>query len=429
MSRTGVWVAAAAAGGVAQAEAADAALAAEPAQGSAAEQPADSDAQSRILPLTAAPESDEAPAIDFSLIYTIDIWANVRGGLRRGWRILDNLDATLTVDAERALGWRDATLFLYGLYNNGEGLSGDLVGDAQGASNIETGVQAARLYEAWVEQRFASDRASIKLGLYDLNSEFDVQETGGLFVTSSHGIGPDFSQSGRNGPSIFPVTSLALRGDYRFSPRWLVRAAVLDAVPGNPARPRRTTIDLGTTQGALAVAEVEHRSGPLRATFGYWRYTARFDDLLATARAGAAVERRGNDGFYLMAERRLQAGAGEAARGLSAWARLGFADRRFNPIGRYLGAGLVYSGPLRGRPNDQAGLAVGWADFAAPYRRALRLQGERSSGAEVSFELTYRAQLTDWLAVQPNLQYIAGPGGNAALRDAVLVGVRTQIGF
>jgi len=54
---------------------------------------------------------------------------------------------TLTFDAERAFGWPGATLFAYGLFNNGEPFSDDLVGAAQGVSNIETGVRAARLYE------------------------------------------------------------------------------------------------------------------------------------------------------------------------------------------------------------------------------------------------------------------------------------------
>ena len=68
-----------------------------------------------------------------------------------------------------------------------------------------------KLYEAWFEQTLFDDRLSFKAGLYDLNTEFDVVETAGLFINSSHGIGPDFSQSGVNGPSIFPTTSLGIR--------------------------------------------------------------------------------------------------------------------------------------------------------------------------------------------------------------------------
>lgn len=94
-------------------------------------------------------------------------------------------------------------------------------------SDIETGAGAARLYEAWIDKRSADGSASVRFGLYDLNSEFDTTEAGALSLLSSHGIGPDFAQSGRNGPSIFPVTSLALRGECDLGDRWLVRTGLL----------------------------------------------------------------------------------------------------------------------------------------------------------------------------------------------------------
>jgi porin len=389
----------------------------------AAQSPADD-------PAVAVDEAEEAPpAVDLSVVYTADIWRNMRGGLRRGWRYLDNLDVTLTVDAERALGWNGATIFLYGLYNNGNSLTDDLVGDAQVVSNIDAGVRAARLYEAWVEQRFAGDRGSVKVGLYDLNSEFDATDSGGLFINSSHGIGPDFSQTGQNGPSIFPSTSLAMRVDYALTDNWIVRAAVLDGVPGDPNRPKRTTIKLGNGDGALLVGEVNYVDDDTKVALGHWRYTARFDDLVATQPDLSPVRRRGNDGFYMLAERRLTREAEDDAQGLSGWVRLGVADKRVNPVQRYIGGGLVYTGPIAGRDEDQLGIAVGHIDFGSPYRQAVALAGDPPVRNEMFVELTYRAAITDWLTLQPDVQYIANPGGSNALRDAVVVGLRTEIGF
>src|SRR3546814_12299182 len=92
---------------------------------------------------------------------------------------------------------RPDTLFpyttLFRSYNNGRSIS-DLAGDVQAVSNIETGVRALRLYEAWIDQKIG-DAASIKLGLYDLNSEFDALDTAGFFVSSPNGIGTDIAQS------------------------------------------------------------------------------------------------------------------------------------------------------------------------------------------------------------------------------------------
>jgi porin len=51
--------------------------------------------------------------------------------------------------------------------------------------------------------------------------------------------------------------------------------------------------------------------------------------------------------------------------------------------------------------------------------------------------VTYQAQITPWLQVQPDFQYVQRTGGGLPsptnperrLRDAVIVGVRTNINF
>ena len=382
----------------------------------------------------AAEQSEKAtPAVDLAVVYTAELWRNQQGGLRRGWRYLDNLDLTLTVDAERALGWHGATLFVYGLYNNGHAFSGDLVGDAQTVSNIETGVRAARLYEAWIEQRFAGDRGSVKVGLYDLNSEFDTSDVGSLSLLSSHGIGPEFGQSGRNGPSIFPVTSLAVRGEYKLSGHWVLRAAALDGVPGDPEHPGRTAIKLSGRDGALLVGEVNYVGRDSKVALGYWRYTARFPTFAPDAITGSDREARGNDGVYLVAEHRLtHVGAHDDAddkRGLSAFAQAGFADGQFNRIDNYVGAGLVYTGVLRPKGEDRAGITLARAAFARPYRRRVAAEGTPSNRAESVIQLTYRTPLNRWLTVQPDLQYVTNPGGAPAVKDALALGLRVELGF
>ena len=362
-------------------------------------------------PLSAGSPADAAeeagPAVDLSVMYAAELWA-ARGRRRH----LDNLDVTLTVDAERALGWRGATLFAYALYNNGRSLS-EVVGEAQTVSNIETGVRAVRLYEAWVDQRLGP-RASVRVGLYDLNSEFDTSEAGSLFVNSSHGVGPDLAQSGRNGPSIFPVTSLAARVEWTPAERWRVRAAALDGVPGDPARPRRTAVKLGGNDGALLIGEVEYRDGRTKAALGAWGYTARFEGI------ASGLRRRDSRGAYLLVERRVA--AAQDGRALAAFARIGFAEARVNAIGRYLGAGLVRTGVLA--RDDRLGVAVARASFGRPYRRATG-----AGRAETVVELTYRAALTPWLTVQPDAQYVVDPGGDPGLRNALALGLRAEVGF
>ena len=85
------------------------------------------------------------------------------------------------------------------------------VGDVQGLDNIEA-FNALQLNELWVAKQWLDGKAAIKSGFTDLNVDFDTQQVAALFINSSNGVGPEFSHSGRNGPSIFPTTTLAVSG-------------------------------------------------------------------------------------------------------------------------------------------------------------------------------------------------------------------------
>lgn len=358
---------------------------------------------------------DAEPPLVVDVTYTADIWRAARGGVRSGTRYLDNFDIVAAADMERLVGWNGATVGVYGLYNNGESL-GELLGDAQTASNIETGVRAFRLYEAWIDQKIGSS-ASVRLGLYDVNSEFDVLESSGLFMGSAHGIGTDISQSGANGPSIFPSTSLGVRVALSPAAGWTLRAAILDGVPGDPARPQRTAIKLGNGDGALLIGEVEAPLENGKLLFGHWRYTA-----LADAVTGTGQHR--NHGYYLRGESRLMSESGDPKQGLTGYFRLGVADGRTNQFGRFASTGLTYTGLIKGREEDQFGLAVASAFTSGDYRRTVA-----ADDAETVFELTYRAGLASWLTVQPNVQYVINPAADPGLGNALAFGLRLELGF
>lgn len=348
----------------------------------------------------------------FETGYTAETIANASGGLRRGVRYLDNLDVIFEADLDAAAGWEGAQLHLYGLYNNGRSISA-LVGDAQAVSNIETGTRAFRLYEAWIDQRIGRS-ASLRVGLYDLNSEFDALDAAGLFVGSAHGIGTDISQTGLNGPSIFPSTSLAARLEVKPATDWVARVAILDGVPGDPDRPKRTTVRLGKGDGALLIGELDAPVAGGRLLFGHWRYTASFD-----THDGRRSD--GNAGFYVRGEAPLMEGAGRA---LSAFFRVGTAKGRFNMFDRFASTGIKLAGFVPDRADDEIGLAVAAAFTSRGYRRA-----SGGGGSEVVGELTYRAQLAPWFVLQPHIQYVRNPAADPAISDALVVGLRGEVSF
>ena len=155
--------------------------------------------------------------------------ADVTGGLRRSSTYIGNLNWRSLVDLEQAFGWRASRFYADVLWIHG-GNPDAFIGDAMGVSNIAAppGVQ---IEELWIEKNIPAADLSFLIGLYDLNSEFYRVESGGLFLNSTFGIGPEFGESGIEGPSIFPRTSVGARFGWKPADDVVVRAALLDGVP------------------------------------------------------------------------------------------------------------------------------------------------------------------------------------------------------
>lgn len=378
----------------------------------------------------AEPASAEVSApIAVDALYIADVLHNSRGGLRTGTDYIDKLRLEAAFDAERLFGIKGSTFFVSAEAINYTGFGGTYVGEFQALSNVdaETGV---RLYEAWFDQYLVAERLSLRAGLYDLNSEFDAIEPAGLFLNSSHGIGPELAQTGLNGPSIFPVTSLGARLAWQDPSGITARFVVLDGVPGDPAHPRRTTIKLSNADGALLAGEVEYDWSRGRAAVGAWTYTSRFDDLVQPD--PLALERSHNHGAYAFASGRIF-GQDDASPTVDGYVRAGIAPGSINVASAYIGAGLVGTGLIPGRAEDQAGLSVAVARTGGPSRRPNPSGGPAATvlaaldSHETIIEATYRAQLTDWLALQPDAQWVMNPGFSLALRDAFVVGLRFEV--
>lgn len=354
------------------------------------------------------PAHAEESGIQFGATSTSDLFANIDGGLARRTRLLDVADVTASYapDDGPLDGWSALAAVQF---NAGGDFSGTVVGDLQGVSSIDQ-VPGIRVVGAWVGRSFEGV-GSIKAGIMDLNTEFDVPETSALFLNSSHGLGLDFSQSGANGPSTTPDTGLGIVGNWLAGGHWELKAGLFEGTPGDPGHPSRTSITLSGSEGVLAVAEIANRFAPhstVRA--GGWIYSAGFQTF-------DGHESHGNAGAYASIDARLIGVEGKDEQGLSAWLRLGAANARINPVALYLGAGVVYTGIFA--DGDQAGLAIAAARMGDHGRMALGL-----SSGETDIEVTYSAVITDWLSVQPDIQYVFSPGADPSLGNAFVIGTR-----
>lgn len=337
---------------------------------------------------------------------TVDALTNVHGGRVRGTAGLYSADAMVSLEGKPLGAWRGLNAFFHGIRMGGDAPT-ELVGDIQGVSNIE-GPDGWVLYEAWIEQMAWNGRLSFVAGQYAVDSEFDVIQSASLFMHSSHGTGPDFSQVGRNGPSIFPDTRLGVRVRSLTSSMTSVQLAVLHDDPGTVVVAEgswfsvheQRDAETGDESGQQIIrrrlaSRMETVPVAARVAIGAW-----------TATAGAP----GNRGAWILAERRMptrQKGA--------IYARMGIAERssdaHSNRVQAYTGVGIVHAAPISGRKMDTVGLGVAIAH-------------ENHRQRETALEAAYRAFMSPRLSMQADVQWVQNPLDADDASPALLFGLR-----
>lgn len=355
-----------------------------------------------------------------------EFWGVLNGGIQKGSNHLLNADLTIAADLGTLAGLSDAQFFIHFLGNNGESISGN-VGDFQMVSNIE-GYRTFKLYQCWFEQSFPTIDLALLIGVLDMNTEFYVTPSSALFLNGSHGVGIDLGQSGLNGPSVFPNTTLALR--LRYAPEDAVSfsAAVFDGRPGAPDDCNSFDLSLNGQDGYFLIGETAfEQTGVFKYAAGMWYYTGAFADICAVDGLEEYFERNDNAGAYLLLDRSLYSESVDGSGGLNLFVRLGMTNDHVNVVRAHVGGGLTYLGPISGRDEDELGYAFAYASFGTDFQKLNRFYGQTTSAFEAAHELTYRGALTPWLALQYNVQYIMNPSASVDVNDAVVHGLRVEI--
>lgn len=391
--------------------------------------------------------------IDIGITHKSDVLSNTSGGIKRGTAWLGHTEARIKMDLEKLWGWNTTTAYIHYHSQLGSKFNTNYVGGFVGVDNIEAATNTAQLYHAWLQKSFSDDRLSVLAGLYPIDSEFYVTDTSGVFIQPPYGMANDMAQSGQNGPPIYPIGALAVRMKYTSPGRnFYLQGALADGVPGDPGNPHGTHIQLNKGDGTLSIVEFgytpqeeeppfeaakpgdmiepeqkvheEHESFN-KTAIGFWRYSSRFDDL-----DPAAVDVLGNplrhisQGAYFLAERTLFVEKDHPAQGLSGFVRFGTASRDIHQADWTGSLGLRYHGLCPGRDDDIAGIAITENHTSSKYRLL-----NNADSSETDVEITYRAQIRPWLALQPTLQYIINPNMDPILKNAWVLGVRLEVAF
>lgn len=376
-----------------------------------------------------------------------------RGGAKAGTQTIHHLELKLRADLEKLLGWTSAVAYVNTVTDGGAGINAQRTASLMGVSNIEVPVPTTRLFHAWVQKDFFDDRLSVLAGIYPIDSEFFTMDSAATLLHPAYGTPADLSLT--NAPSIFNNAAFGIRAKWFSANRELyAMGAVMDGIPNDPAHPKRTAIRFDKGDGAFVIGEIgwmpletghsfepvdparvkqapelvahEKYGGLSKYAVGFWRYGHRVPDQIDVDANNKPLQRR-SQGGYLLAERSLFSLGGDAGRDVTAFGRHAFSTGHSTAIDRMWNLGVRVRGPIASRPDDS--LALGWTHsrLASKWRSARQVAGTDTASSEQAFEITWRAAITPWLALQPDFQYIRNPGGASGTSNARLIGVRLEV--
>lgn len=353
--------------------------------------------------------------ISAEYLYTGEFYNNAHGGVttRGATRYRGNLDLTLRLDTELADWWEGGEFFVYMQQNHGRTLTQDFTGDGQYYSSIDTGPNQdiTQLGEYWYRHNFADELLAITIGRQDANEEFAFADLGGDFINSS------FLTIANVPLPTWPYQTLGVSALYQPNDKLRLGGGAYDHGASSPLWWTTTT-----RRGLFFIGQAD-----------YQPFADNEDALLTIMRVGGwftssetlstvnSSTYDSNYGFYATIDQMLFTERDDKEQGLGIFCQLSWAPSDRNQVDINTAAGAVYRGLLPSRDQDTLGLGFTQINFCSALRNTT---GQTNENA---LEIFYKARIREWIAIQPDMQYIARPSGVG--RDALVTGLRCEIAF
>lgn len=363
----------------------------------------------------------------FLTTYTSQVWGNVAGGVRPGATYAGLLQFGAELDFEKLVGWQGGSFNTTWVWIYGGNPTTSLSGALFPASGIEA-PNGFRALDLWLQQKLFDDILTLRGGLFNADRDFTISQGAQFFLNAAFGW-PILYDGSLGGPPAYPFAAPGLFAAIEPGGGWKFRAAALQGVVWPPGEnPTNFYWRVNRDNGLLFLGEAEYAwaEAPLPGAVqlgtilesGYQDYVSRGGDVW------------GGSYFYGIIDQMIWREPGtstDSQEGVAGFSRLFVsATQDRDPVGLLFNAGFTWTGLLRGRDEDAAGLGFVWTRLTPG--EAADLEGA-SRGNEFVVEASYQAQLAPWFELQPDIQLLVQPGAGTALPSALVIGLGATIDF
>ncbi len=370
--------------------------------------------------------------------YVNDALGNPLGGESQGFTQTGSWGLDFRADLKKIFGWCGAEFYTSVLWRSGTSLSKKFIGNQFPVQQVYGG-QTVRLNEVYFQQRLPKGDFMCQIGRLDAGNHFLQNPLYYKFVSNAfcgNPIGVFF-----NFPAFtaYPNPTWAAYMEVKPTPKFLVKFAVFNAnnrIFKNAYHGLNFTFDNNfgvqwiTEWGYLHQQQKEDRGLP-----GNYKVGAMYQTGTVALFDGGTV--RGNYFWYLHVDQMIyRKGGPESKLGATPFAvvLLTQNDRNLFPV--FFTTGLVYKGLIPKREKDDTTFGVAYGSYSSSLRKVQRESrmrgvvgpfGDKSQNYEMVIELNHWFQVTPWLSIIPDMQYIIKPRGLSDVPNALVFGAEIEI--
>jgi porin len=374
--------------------------------------------------------------------YVGELSANLDGGTSHKARYADQWAFGLKVATPNIFGGPSAVTQVTITHRGGESINA--------ANNVTTLQLPAEIYgrgEIWRLTQ-ASYRAGIgtfemKIGRIPVGDDFASAgcEFQTLYVCGATPgqISPDYWHN-------YPVAPWGVRFKQTIGKTVFAQIGAYQVSAANIDTDNGFRLGLNGTSGVLIPAELDWTpkfAGGLSGIYkvGVWFTSAPHADVVLNAQGqplpvygGTPLMRGGMVGYYANVRQQVIKPSADGSGGLVLFANAAINDGRTTKLDRKFAMGLVATGLVPGRRQDEIGLAIGTVHVNGRLTQAYEQLNAQDGGvevprAEVGGEIFYGISPLPGIIIRPNAQIYHNPGGYTDRRDVVFLGTKTVINF
>lgn len=356
--------------------------------------------------------------------YMISLQGNTVGGLDKAFRYTGLLDFGMDLDLETMAQVKGLWIHVSGSWTSGKNLTTD-VGAFAPVNAVYSGA-TIRLFEMYVEERILDDRLSIRAGRISVGWEYGLEyDYFTKYMSAAFRLNVFALDASDPNFSVIPFSNWGARIRWTPNENWRVQASWMNGFPRDFSDDNKHGVDftLKPTKGSFFILEGSYQWVPTkpqrkkhpgrlpgRVTFGGYYDTGTFERLDDSGGTDQVLGKA-----YVIVRQKLWEPQLASDRGIVVWTAASVGGRQsIIPLPYFWSGGVVWSGPFRRLVGDE--LALGFASQF--FSNALADQS-----VETVLEAAYSFNVTTWLTIMPDVQYIIRPSGMKSIDNALLAGV------